>query len=454
MATFASFGLSSHLLKTLTAEGYDTPTPIQAECIRPALAGQDLLGCAQTGTGKTAAFSLPLIERLLPRKLGGQASPRRVRALVLAPTRELAAQIDASLRTYGRGTGLRAAIIYGGVKQGRQVRQLQAGVDVIVATPGRLLDLLEQGHVDLRGIEMLVLDEADRMLDMGFIDPIKRIAKKLPVKRQTLLFSATMPPKIRVLAETMLTNPVSVSVDRVASAAPKIEQSLYHIAGPDKTRLLTHLLEARRIERSVVFTKTKRGADKLAEMLVRDGVTASAIHGNRSQSQRERALAAFRKGKFRVLVATDVAARGLDVDGISCVFNYNLPMEAEAYVHRIGRTGRAGEAGCAISFCSREERGLLRDIEQLMGSKIGASQIPAAIGVTGETVRTSVDRSASGSGSRRRAKGGASKSSAAVEDPRAGARSIKPSGRSGRSGPHKQRRTRRRDDTGSRQRSR
>ncbi len=396
MTTFASLGLSSHILKTLAAEGYDTPTPIQAECIPAALAGHDLLGCAQTGTGKTAAFSLPLIDRLQAGKPGGNGSARRVRALVLAPTRELAAQIDESLRTYGRGTGLRAAIIYGGVKQARQVRQLQAGSDVIVATPGRLLDLMEQGHVDLRGVEMLVLDEADRMLDMGFIEPIRRIARALPAARQTLLFSATMPPKIRSLAETMLTNPVSVSVSRVASAAPKIEQSLYHVAGPDKTRLLTHLLQDGNVERSVVFTKTKRGADKLAEMLMRDGVTASAIHGNRSQSQRERALAAFRTGRFRVLVATDVAARGLDVDGITCVFNYNMPMEAEAYVHRIGRTGRAGATGRAISFCSREERALLRDIERLLGSTIDAADIPHETGIKPEARDKSADRNAPG----------------------------------------------------------
>jgi ATP-dependent RNA helicase RhlE len=396
LTTFSSLGLSSHILKTLEAEGYDTPTPIQAECIPPALAGHDLLGCAQTGTGKTAAFSLPLIDRLMARRPNGKGAQRHVRALVLAPTRELAAQIDESLRTYGRGTGLRAAIIYGGVKQGPQVRQLQSGVDVIVATPGRLLDLMEQRHVDLRSVEMLVLDEADRMLDMGFIEPIRRIARALPDKRQTLLFSATMAPKIRSLAETMQKNPVSVSVARVASAAPKIEQSLYHVAGPDKTRLLTHLLQDGQVERSVVFTKTKRGADKLAEMLMRGGVTASAIHGNRSQSQRERALAAFRNGRFQVLVATDVAARGLDVDGITCVFNYNMPMEAEAYVHRIGRTGRAGATGRAISFCSREERGLLRDIERLMGTSIGAAQIPDEIGIKAETHNGSGERAASG----------------------------------------------------------
>lgn len=375
---FATLNLSARLLKTLAAEGYETPTPIQVEAIPPVLAGHDLLGCAQTGTGKTAAFLLPLIDRL---SSGGRRSrddrgPRLPRALILAPTRELAAQIEDSMRTYGRSTGLRHAVIYGGVSQFRQVRQLQAGVDVIVATPGRLLDLMEQGHVDLSGIEVFALDEADRMFDMGFIEPIRQITGATPDDRQTLLFSATMPPKIRQLSEKMLRDPVCVSVTPVSSVVPQIDQSLYHVPAAQKPALLTHLLRDAQIVRTVVFTKTKHGAEKLAKLLSRHGVTARAIHGNKSQSQRERALDSFRTGRARVLVATDVAARGLDVDGVTHVFNYNLPNEPEAYVHRIGRTGRAGATGRAISFCSREERGFLRAIERLTGRRIESASVP------------------------------------------------------------------------------
>ncbi|MEZ6317693.1 MAG: DEAD/DEAH box helicase [Phycisphaerales bacterium] len=374
---FSSLNLSARLLETLASEGYETPTPIQAQAIPPVLEGRDLLGCAQTGTGKTAAFALPLIERLLA---GGapknRDDARLARALVLAPTRELAAQIEESLRTYGRRTGLRHTAIYGGVKQFRQVRQLQAGVDVIVATPGRLLDLMEQGYVDLSAIEVFVLDEADRMLDMGFIEPIRRIGRALPSERQTLLFSATMPPKIRQLADTMLRDPVSVSVTPRSSAAATVRQTLYHVAGEHKPALLAHLLRNPAIKRTVVFTRTKHGADRLAAKLTRDGVSAGAIHGNKSQGQRERALDAFRSGRSRVLVATDVAARGLDVDGISHVINFNLPNEPEAYVHRIGRTGRAGATGTAISFCARDERGFLRAIEKLTGTRMPTVDVP------------------------------------------------------------------------------
>ncbi|MEQ8770523.1 MAG: DEAD/DEAH box helicase [Phycisphaerales bacterium] len=380
MTTFASLNLSARMLETLTAQGYETPTPIQAKSIPPILEGRDLLGCAQTGTGKTAAFGLPLLEHLVATARHG-GEPRQARALILAPTRELAGQIEDNLRTYGRGTGLRAALVFGGVKQHRQVRQLQAGVDVIIATPGRLLDLMEQGHIDLSSVEVFVLDEADRMLDMGFIDPIRKIARELPKERQTLLFSATMPPKIRQLAETMLRDPVSVSVTPVASAAPLIDQRLYHVPGEHKTTLLTHLLQDAAIIRTVVFTKTKHGAEKLAKKLSRDGISAGAIHGNKTQSQRQRALDAFKNGKSRVLVATDVAARGLDVDGISHVFNFNLPNEPEAYVHRIGRTGRAGAEGQAISFCSRDERGHLRAIERLTGETIKTSGVPQELDI-------------------------------------------------------------------------
>ena len=373
LTTFAALDLSDRLLETLAAEGYTTPTPIQARAIPPALAGRDLLGSAQTGTGKTAAFALPLIDRLAA---GPRPAGRRARALILAPTRELAAQIEESLRVYGRGAGLRHAIIYGGVKQARQVRQLASGADVVVATPGRLLDLMEQGHVDLSAIETFILDEADRMLDMGFIEPIRRIERELPRERQTLFFSATMPPKIRRLADAMLRDPVAVAVASDKTNAPAISQTLYHIQSERKPALLARLLGDAAATRSVVFTKTKHGAEKLAKKLARSGMTAGAIHGNKTQGQRQRALDAFRSGRTSVLVATDVAARGLDVDGVTHVFNYNLPMEPEAYIHRIGRTGRAGAAGQAVSFCGPEERGLLRAVERLTGRRIETARIP------------------------------------------------------------------------------
>jgi len=373
LQTFASLNLTDRLLETLDREGYDTPTPIQAKAIPPLLEGRDLLGCAQTGTGKTAAFSLPLLHRLITDEKPRMRVPR---ALILAPTRELAGQIEDSLRTYGRGTGLRGAVIYGGVKQFRQVRRLESGVDVIVATPGRLLDLIEQGHIDLSAIEVFVLDEADRMLDMGFIHPIRQIASLLPSDRQTLLFSATMPPKIRQLADSMLRDPVSVSITPAVTTAPKINQTLYHVQNERKPALLAHLLKDEAITRTVVFTKTKHGAERLAKKLARAGVTADAIHGNKNQNQRQRALDAFRSGRTRALVATDVAARGLDVDGVTHVFNFNLPMEPEAYVHRIGRTGRAGAEGEAISFCARDERNLLRAVERVTGERLEPTRVP------------------------------------------------------------------------------
>ena len=385
LTTFSALNLSPRLLETLAAQGYETPTPIQAQSIPVVLDGADLLGCAQTGTGKTAAFSLPLIERLLASgRKGGKNRPRRARGLILAPTRELAGQIEASLQTYGQGTGLRYVVIYGGVSQNRQVHELRRGVDIIVATPGRLLDLMEQGHVDLHAVEMFVLDEADRMLDMGFIHPIRRIGSALPAERQTLLFSATMPPKIRQLADAMLRDPISVSVTPVASTAPLIQQTLYHVPYEHKPALLNHLLQDVEIVRTLVFTRTKHGADRLVKKLTRDGVTAGAIHGNKSQNQRQRALDAFRTGRSRVLVATDVAARGLDVDGITHVFNYDLPIEPEAYVHRIGRTGRAGATGQAISMCSRDERTHLYAIERLTGERIETTKLPDELGLPEE----------------------------------------------------------------------
>jgi ATP-dependent RNA helicase RhlE len=389
---FTDLGLERVLLDALAQEGYETPTPIQASCITPAIAGKDLLGCAQTGTGKTAAFALPVLHRLMTstkRPARGPNSQKRPakrlpRALVLSPTRELADQIAESFATYGAGTHLRHTVVYGGVKQFRQVKALQRGVDILVATPGRLLDLMEQGHIDLRAVEMFVLDEADRMLDMGFINPIRRIASSFAAKPQTLLFSATMPGPIARLADTLLTNPHKVEVTPVSSAVPLIDQSLYLLDGTHKPTLLTHLLDDPEVERAVVFIRTKHGAEKLAKLLGKAGVSAESIHGNKNQNQRTRALDSFRSGRSRVLVATDVAARGLDVDGITHVFNFNLPNEPEAYVHRIGRTGRAGQTGKAIAFCARDERGFLHAIERLTKTTIDESPLPDGLGIPDE----------------------------------------------------------------------
>jgi ATP-dependent RNA helicase RhlE len=378
---FSSLNLAPQILETVEAEGYTTPTPIQAKTIPATLLGRDVLGCAQTGTGKTAAFALPILHKLLtsPRDKSHRGRPL-ARVLILSPTRELATQIAESFKTYGRNTGVSGTTIYGGVSQRGQVRDLERGIDVIVATPGRLLDLMEQGHVDLSGITTFVLDEADRMLDMGFITPIRDIARKIPKEgRQTLLFSATMPKEIQHLAESLLTDPVRVSVTPVASAAPMIEQRLFMVPRQQKLGLLMHLIEQEKVQRAVVFSKTKHGADKLCKRLVQLGVTATAIHGNKAQNQRDRALDAFKMGRVRVLVATDVAARGLDVDHITHVFNFDLPMEPEAYVHRIGRTGRAGATGISISFCDGEERDLLRQIERLTNKKIPMFPLPTGV---------------------------------------------------------------------------
>jgi len=379
---FSDLALSQPILDAIADEGYDTPTPIQAKAIPPVLEGHDLLGCAQTGTGKTAAFALPILDRLhrapIDKSRRGRTLPR---VLVLAPTRELATQIDDSFDTYGRHTALRSTAIFGGVSQFHQVKALRAGVDILIATPGRLLDLMEQRHVDLREVEVLVLDEADRMLDMGFIQPIRQITAKVPPKRQTLLFSATMPKEIMHLADSLLTNPVKVAVAPVASLTPLVEQSVYMTTREGKLPLMEHLLSQRGVDRALVFTRTKHGADRLMRKLNRSGASALAIHGNKSQHQRQRALESFRSGASRVLVATDVAARGLDVDGITHVFNFELPNEPETYVHRIGRTGRAGATGVAISLCDQSERGYLRDIERLTGKKIDAQKSPAELDV-------------------------------------------------------------------------
>ncbi len=368
--TFQQMGLSEPILRAVSAAGYTQPTPIQAQAIGPVLAGRDLLGCAQTGTGKTAAFALPIVHRLTqgdpPRKGHG----RRIRALVLSPTRELAVQISESFLTYGAETPLRVATILGGVSQHSQARALKHGVDIVVATPGRLLDLIQQGLVDLSAVQALVLDEADRMLDMGFLPDVRRIIRFLPQKRQSLLFSATMPEDIRQLADSILRDPVQIRVAVVKATAELIQQSIYQVSPQHKPELLAHLLMNWTVTRALVFTRTKRGADKVERMLTKSKLRAEAIHGNKSQNARQRTLANFKSGRTPILVATDLAARGIDVDGISHVVNYDLPEQAETYVHRIGRTGRAGASGVAVSFCTVEDRGDLSAIERLIRQKL------------------------------------------------------------------------------------
>jgi len=365
---FASLGLAAPLLRALTEEKYDRPTPIQQQAIPHVLAGRDLLGCAQTGTGKTAAFALPMLQRLSQSQPG---APRRgIRALILVPTRELAVQVAESFGVYGRHLRLSRATVFGGVGQGPQVDALRRGTDIIVATPGRLIDLMDQGHVRLGDVETLVLDEADRMLDMGFIKPIRQIIAKLPAKRQNLLFSATMPPDIAQLADQILRNPAKVAVNPVASTAPAITQWVLFVDKDNKRSLLREVLRDPAMKRVLVFTRTKHGADRVTRDLDKSQVRAEAIHGNKSQGARQKALAAFRDGRIRVLVATDIAARGIDVDGVSHVINFELPNEPESYVHRIGRTARAGAGGVALSFCDGDERTYLRDIERLTKSRL------------------------------------------------------------------------------------
>ena len=374
--TFSELGLSQELLRAVAAKEYAAPTPIQEKAIPHVLAGRDLLGCAQTGTGKTAAFALPILQRLgrpqggqgdlLPGRKGKRRNPRPLRALVLTPTRELATQIGGSFREYGKYTGLRQAVIYGGVSQGPQERALREGIDVLVATPGRLLDLMSQGLIRLDSIEIFVLDEADRMLDMGFIHDIRRLVDQLPPRRQSLFFSATIPGDIRRLADTILRDPVPVAVTPQAIAPDAVEHFLYFVERPDKPALLQHLLADPALGNVLVFTRTRHGADRVARHLVRARVAAEAIHGDKTQRAREQALSDFRKGKTRVLVATDIAARGLDIVGLSHVVNYDLPSEPESYVHRTGRTGRAGATGIALSFCDIGERPFLAGIEMLL----------------------------------------------------------------------------------------
>lgn len=365
------------ILQALKSEGYTKPTPIQEQAIPLILNHKDLLGCAQTGTGKTAAFAIPILQLLF--QSSSVHIPRKTHALILTPTRELAIQIGESFTAYGRHTGLRHAVIFGGVSQHAQTQALKAGVDILIATPGRLLDLMQQGFVHLQQLKIFVLDEADRMLDMGFIHDVKKIVGKLPSKRQTLLFSATMPAEIQKLAHSILSHPEQVSVTPVSSTAEKIEQTVYFVNKPDKKNLLIHVLRNPEIISALIFTRTKHGADKVSRDLLKAGVTAEAIHGNKSQNARQRALGNFKNAKTRVLVATDIAARGIDVDNLSHVINYEIPNIPETYVHRIGRTGRAGMSGTAISFCDPEERAYLKDIQKLIGKTIPVMDMPAAV---------------------------------------------------------------------------
>jgi ATP-dependent RNA helicase RhlE len=371
MTRFDDLGLSEPLLRALRDEHYDYPTPIQQQTIPHVLAGRDLLGCAQTGTGKTAAFALPILQRLQVRP-----AHRHVRALILTPTRELAAQIGDSFRRYGRYAGLNYTTIYGGVSQDPQVRAIRGGVDIVIATPGRLIDLMQQRHAALDTVEVLVLDEADRMLDMGFIHDVRRIVGALPKRRQTLFFSATMPLDIQNLASDILKEPFRVEVAPAATPVQKISQSLYHVERGGKFELLSGLLKDPALRRMIVFTRTKRAANKLAQMLNKGVAKADAIHGNKGQGARERALDGFRRGSTRVLVATDIASRGIDIDDITHVINYDLPDVPENYVHRIGRTARAGAEGVAIAFCSPEEREELAAVERLIRMRIPVRSTP------------------------------------------------------------------------------
>ncbi len=367
--SFQKLNLIEPILKALQTEGYTVPTPIQQQAIPLVLNRKDLLGCAQTGTGKTAAFAIPIIQLLCENK-NPAAGKRVIRSLVLTPTRELAMQIGESFASYGRNTYLKYKVIFGGVSQFSQVESLRAGVDVLIATPGRLLDLMNQRHVDISHIQFFVLDEADRMLDMGFLQDVKRVIAKLPAKRQSLFFSATMPPEIIKLAHTILVNPAKVEVTPISSTVNKINQMVYFVDKENKKNLLIDILKDKKIERALVFTRTKHGADKVAKELTKVGIQAQAIHGNKSQNARQNALNNFKSKLTRVLVATDIAARGIDIDELSYVINYELPNIPESYVHRIGRTGRAGAGGNAIAFCDAEEKEYLRDIQKLIGKQI------------------------------------------------------------------------------------
>lgn len=365
---FNELNLLEPILNALTKQGYTEPTPIQQQAIPYVLEGRDVMGCAQTGTGKTAAFAIPIIQRIHASKQADNSN--KIRALIVTPTRELAIQIEESFKNYGSELKLRYTVIFGGVNQSQQVNRLKNGVDVLIATPGRLLDLQQQGFIKLGNLEIFVLDEADRMLDMGFIHDVKKIIKLIPTKRQTLFFSATMPKEITSLANSILTDPVKVEVNPVSSTAEMIEQALYYVDTPAKKDLLVHVLKETTAPSVLVFSRTKHGADKIVKLLAKNKVTAEAIHGNKSQNARQRALSNFKDKTSRVLVATDIAARGIDIDELSFVINYDIPNIPETYVHRIGRTGRAGASGIAVSFCDKEERKYIRDIQKLISLEI------------------------------------------------------------------------------------
>jgi ATP-dependent RNA helicase RhlE len=364
--TFENLNLIEPLTAALTKKGYTIPTPIQEQSIPHILAGKDIFGCAQTGTGKTAAFALPLLQLLSAKK----NDSKKIKALILAPTRELAIQISENFSVYSSNLGIKHLTIFGGVSQLNQTRSLKAGVDVLVATPGRLLDLMNQGYINLSSVEYLILDEADRMLDMGFINDINKILAKVPNERQTIFFSATVSPVIMKLAEKILKNPVKVSVTPVSSASVLVKQSVYYVLKEDKKSLLKHLLKDGSIGHALIFTRTKRGADRVAKELNKSSIKAEAIHGDKSQNARERALKGFKDRSIRILVATDIASRGIDVDKLTHVINYELPEQAETYVHRIGRTGRAGSTGFALSFCGTDEKDYLKNINKLIKDKI------------------------------------------------------------------------------------
>lgn len=365
-AQFSALGLKDLITRAVQAEGYESPTPIQEKTIPSILAGRDILGCAQTGTGKTAAFALPMLQRLSDAEVNGHP----LRALILAPTRELALQIKESFVVYGRNLPLRTAVVFGGVGLEPQIRSLKAGVDILVATPGRLLDLMGRRAVDFRNIQILVLDEADRMLDMGFIHDINRILKMMPSDRQNLLFSATMPSEVQGLINSILNDPIRVEVTPVSSTTELVDQRLYYVSRADKKNLILDIIDDDKVQKGLVFTRTKHNANKLENWLNDHGIKAAAIHGNKSQNARQRALEDFRNGKVRILVASDLAARGIDIDSITHVINFEMPNEAETYVHRIGRTGRAMATGVAMSFCDHEEMGLLHQIERVTKIKI------------------------------------------------------------------------------------
>lgn len=410
--SFNSLQLIEPILKALGEEGYTTPTPIQQQSIPAILAHKDLLGCAQTGTGKTAAFAIPLLQ-LLHQQQEQAPEPQghhRIKALVLTPTRELAIQIEESFKAYGRHLNLKHLVIFGGVSQYNQVGALRRGVDILVATPGRLLDLMNQRFISLQDIKYFVLDEADRMLDMGFVHDVRRVIAKLPVKRQTLFFSATMPPEIQQLANILLHQPVKVEVTPVSSTAETIQQHLYYVEKQNKRPLLAHVLQDASIKTALVFSRTKHGADKIARELSKAGIRAEAIHGNKSQNARQAALHNFKTRKTRILVATDIAARGIDIDELTHVINYDLPNVPETYVHRIGRTGRAGANGIAFSFCDYEEKIFLKDIQKLIGKNVPVVKghpfdVPLMHGVAQQPAATSTANNAAFSNSSRRSGG-------------------------------------------------